>query len=258
MSEAKDFDREFVRERLAAAEERLALARAQQAQATADEGAAQGLFYSVFEDALMAAGWARSLGEGEARPRELLAQAARAAAELYALRGTLTARVTYLPEDEEETFIDYSATNPWTRVRAIYAALAAGEFEAAEQLARIPLEYDQSDQVEVTPLLAEFGELLSQVVGGDEKADAAGARKLIAEWRKKRAPEKTFWLTQAEAVEQLLRGDADETRAALERLAEIIADSYAGQKSRNAPERFLLLPVLGLRALARRRGVDVS
>jgi hypothetical protein len=254
MTEQSDFDRDLVGRNLSAARRRVEQG-LQELAKDSNGDQLQGVYYGIFDDALGAAGGAKALDEPQADIQELLAVAARAALELYRLRGTLEGRVTHLPENEDETFIDYSATNPLTFVQGLYASLASGETEVLDRLATVPRHFNQSDQVEVSPVLVQYSLALSQVVKGETQSAEGKLKKLISERGRSKDPEIRYWIAQAVSLERIVQGNTPEFHLALERLAEIIEDTYAGPIKRNDPDRFLALPVRGLSALAQRLGL---
>jgi hypothetical protein len=204
-----------------------------------------GLAYAAFDDALRAAGLARGLGEPEEEIRPLLAAAAHAAVPVLRDNAGSASR-------EEAEPVDRSAANPWTLVRALYAAAVSGAEDAARALAAVPVADLRSEQVEASPALEAYAAALQRATAGDSPRGADG--ELDALMRASgggRDEGDRFWARQAEALARIRAGDADGFRTALDRVREAFAAEYAGTDPNDA-ERLLELPLLGLEALARR------
>jgi Immunity protein 49 len=260
VSEKADFDVGLAVERLATVRERLKRRQGAPAPGPADDPRAQGRHFRVFRDALTAAGLARALGEPEAEVLELLATAARAALELFRTAGTLVTRRTRLGADAregvEELFVDRSLTNPLRHAQAIYAALASGLSDELEALSSFDPDDYKTEQVEVAPALDAYIRALRLAAGGNSTDSArAGLKRLLQERGGGEDEDERHWLAQAAALERLLEGDAEGTRAALARLAGALESYYEDPSRRDSADRFLKLPVVGLAALARRRGL---
>jgi hypothetical protein len=196
---------------------------------------AQVVAYSAFGDALDAAGLARALGD-EQRMRDRLADAANAGVRVFELVGTHRSSVTTLEEGVEETFVDTSATNPWTLLRALYAALAADEGQAVERLAAIDPAGLPGDQVIVSPQVLDVAQALRDVVRGDAPAAAVC--------------NDAYWDVQLDVLGRLASGDRDGLADALERVGQVSDGYWRSAGEGDMPEALLRLPELGLRALA--------
>ena len=184
--------------------------------------------YQAFGDALEAAGQAGSEDEVRARLRD----GARAGLKVFETSGTLESTIADLETGEEETFVDTSAANPWTYVRALYAALAAGDEATLEGLAAMDPENLRSEQVVVAPALEEVAGALRARLRGEDvpapdgRAEDEGDR---------------YWRAQLAVI----AGDEDALAA-----VEAAERDYFGAGSAEAA---LQLPARGLRALAARR-----
>jgi hypothetical protein len=115
--------------------------------------------YAAFGSALEAAGAACLADAGEEAVREELRAAARAGLAVFELAGTIESSVTDLESGDEERFVDTSAANQWTYVRALYAALADRDaFERAlEAVAEAEREYYGKGSPEAALLLPARG-----------------------------------------------------------------------------------------------------
>lgn len=206
---------------------------------------AQVVAYSTFGDMLAAAGLSRAL-EDEQRMRQHLAQAAQTAVEIFELTASATSSITTLPDGEEEEFVDTSATNPYTLVQGLYAALASNEEAAAKALAdRDPRDL-LSDQVAVSePLLAVASAVVATIGGGQTPPSSAGA--LDDE-----QPEDRYWTTQLRVLALLAEGDRGGAEEALAAVQEASAGYWRSSGDAGSPEALLGLPELGLRALIER------
>lgn len=256
MTEELEFDRAAARDGLTEARQRIEDG---QAALAADPSAAEAhrLAQGLFDDALEAAALARGLDEPEREVRAFLAVAADAAVELFRRRGALTGRVTSVPSQEDETFVDTSLTNPWTYVRALYAALAAGQDKALDALAALPTEDYRSDQVEVAPVLERYVEALQRAAAGaDDVGDDVDG--ILAEWGKSRRAADRFWVAQAKVLDAVLDRDEDAFGTALKKLADVLERYFGNAKHRDDIELLLELPVLGLQALGRKVGLAAA
>ncbi len=207
---------------------------------------AQAVAYMDFGDALEAAGFARALGDDDAM-RTHLARAARMGAAVFELAGTLEASITAVPSGEEMTFVDTSAANPWTYVRAVYAAAASDEDAAADTLAALDPERLESDQVTVSAPVALVAHTLrarlrDEGEAVDVPADHDGAGDGL-------------WLAQLRALDAIAEKDGNRFAAEIERVVDAEQQSARRRGEASDPETLLHLPELGLRALAARAGV---
>ncbi|HEY0078532.1 MAG TPA: Imm49 family immunity protein [Pyrinomonadaceae bacterium] len=254
MAEHSDFDIELIRENLSATRERLRRKQLAPAPDPAQDPRAQAKHYRTYRDALIAAGLASALGEPEEEIKELLATAARAALQVFRLRGTLAGHITHLAEEKEgreEVFVDESLTNPLHHTQAIYAALAARLQEELQALSSINPDKYQTDQVEVSPVLDRYNRILVRVLGSKSPASIQDElQQLISQHRHTPDPHDQYWLAQAAVLQSILQSDPHATQTTLAHLKETLANYYAGPHHRNSPERFLQLPLRALNALA--------
>jgi hypothetical protein len=208
--------------------------------------------YFAHRDALEAAAQAAAANDAWAVSRYLSA-AASAAARTLQLTGTVVAERESLEGDRPEVFMDTSASNPWTLVVGVYAALAAGDDAVLQDLYELRRFAFGSPQVAASPVAENFAQaLVAAAVGRDEE----GADHLRS--ARESAPSKPhgepFWLAQVDAVESVLSRRAEEFRQALSRVAKEVQAFEASTGGPPTPEGRLELPVLGLEALARLHG----
>jgi hypothetical protein len=198
--------------------------------------------YFAFGDALRAAGLARALGD-ESRMRAHLARAAQVAVQVFELTGTAVSSVTTLPGGDEETFVDTSATNPSTLIRALYAALASGDEGAIEALAGIDPEALPDEQVKVSDRLLGVASALTRVARGERDVGPAAAR----------VPDDgSYWAAQLDALKRIAAGDGD-VEPAIAAVAAAEPGHWRASGDEDSPEALLGLAELSLRALAARR-----
>jgi hypothetical protein len=236
------------REALEKADELLQLA---QQQLEKDPGS-QVAAYTAFGLALEAAGHARALGDERALRKRLRA-AAEAGLAVLRLAGTAESTVVELPEGEETTFTDTSAANPWTYLRALYAAAAAEDEETLETLSRVEPERLQSDQVEASPAMVTVASAARRLAA--RSFDAAGKRRVeaaIAEYVGSQRAADRYWVAQLSAVNRIVDGDEDGLRTALKQVADTEHEWWHDAGRSDAPEALIGLPALGLQALADR------
>jgi len=192
--------------------------------------------YVAFGSALEAAGAAGLSGAGEEAVREQLRAGARAGLAVFELAGTIESSVT----GDEEHFVDTSAANQWTYVRALYAALAASDDETVARLIALRPSQLRSDRMEVSPALEAVAAAL-RVAFGAEAGDDVRTVALDAAEQGDRD-----WMLQLAALSAL----AD--RGAFARALEPVAEAEREHYGEGSPEAALLLPVRGLRAVADR------
>jgi hypothetical protein len=196
--------------------------------------------YAAFGSALEAAGAACLADAGEEAGREELRAAARAGLAVFELAGTVESSVTQLESGDEERFVDTSAANQWTYVRALYAALAADDDETVARLVALNPSQLRSDQMEVSPALDAVAGALRVAFGAEPGEDVKTVAFDAAEQGDR------YWMLQLAALGAL--GDRD----AFERALEPVADAEREYYGKGSPEGALLLPVRGLRAVAER------
>jgi hypothetical protein len=188
--------------------------------------------YALFEESLRVAGLAAALADEE-RLQNALENAAAAAAQTFALRGTL-------PALRQDLDADLSTTNPWTWLQGVYAALASGRADAEEELVVLPPEALSSEQATASPGLEGLAAALRAALAGDE----AAARRAL-----ERVPaDEPYYAAQAAALAAILDGREPDLGA----VAAASDEAWSAPGLRDEPERHLRLPALGLRALADR------
>ena len=193
--------------------------------------------YAAFSSALEAAGATRLADAAEEAAREELHQAARAGLAVFELAGTIESTVT----DDAEQLVDTSAANQWTYVRALYAALAAGDDVTVARLIALDPSQLRSDQMEVSPALDAVAGALRVAFGAEPGEDVKTVGFGAAEQGDR------YWMLQLAALGTLADRDA------FERALEAVADAERESYGEASPEAALLLPVRGLRALAASR-----
>jgi hypothetical protein len=193
--------------------------------------------YAAFGSALEAAGAACLADAGDEAVREQLRAAARAGLAVFELAGTIESSVT----DDEERFVDTSAANQWTYVRALYAALAAGDDATVARLIALDPSQLRSDQMEVSPALDAVAGALRVAFGAEAGEDVKTVGFGAAEQGDR------YWMLQLAALGTL----AD--REAFERSLQAVADAERETFGEGSAEAALLLAARGLRALAASR-----
>lgn len=196
--------------------------------------------YAAFGSALEAAGAACLADAGEETMREKLRAAARAGLAVFELAGTIESSVTDLESGEEERFVDTSAANQWTYVRALYAALAAGDDATVARLIALDPSQLRSEQMEVSPALDAVAGALRVAFGAEPGEDVKTVAFDAAEQVDR------YWMLQLAALGAL--GDRD----GFERSLVAVAAAEREYHGEGSPEAALLLPVRGLRAVAER------
>ena len=180
---------------------------------------------STFESALEAAGWVCALDGPHEQVDRFLSVAARAGLRLLEAGSLAT--------DE---------ANPWSYVRALYAAVVAGEDEASQKIAAIPEPAWTTPAVHVSKECLEVVRALSILLRGDEisvrASDGVG-----------------FWPCQMRALLAIQAADREALECELDLLCDAIHEEYGGVDREYDADGYLALPVLGLAALGVARGL---
>jgi hypothetical protein len=186
--------------------------------------------YAQYQDALAAAGLARSLGEKEAYVRQLLLSASNSAM-----------GVVPMPEGED----DDSAANAQTLINALYASLASQHMEGIHRFAKLrPSAYD-SKKAPSSALAKATAVALQVAARGNREETTKLCRDAL---ELPNAPDKDFYGPQLEA----LRAWAAHEPLPLDAVK--TANRAAEERQGHAEMVYLELPVLGLRALELLKG----
>lgn len=198
-----------------------------------EEKLVQTVYYGLFEDSLDAAGYKAYLHEPDDVIKEHLRAAARAAIVLFQYQGKTTTHYYELPEFDEQSFVDYSVTNPSVYVRAIYAAAIAGEKEILKGLISIPPDKLLQGQGVVTDDLLNLLLYIPAITGQQAPFTPY--------------PKETFWSIQQNALKAVL--ETPDPSAALSKLEKALTEYYSQGQYDLKAEKFYLLPVHGLAAV---------
>jgi len=183
--------------------------------------------YAQFQDALSAAGLARSLGEKDAYVRQLLLSASNSAM-----------GVVPKPEGEGDT----SASTAPTLINALYAALASQHMDGIHRFAGLrPAAYD-STLSRGSPFVKTTALTLQAAARGDRKETAKRSREALA-LPAANPSEKSLYTPQLEALAAWSTGTPMPLDA-------VQSATRTSEETQGHPDLASLeLPVLGLRAL---------
>ncbi|MCP4341397.1 MAG: hypothetical protein GY799_21580 [Desulfobulbaceae bacterium] len=223
-----------------------------------DEINFQEYYYTIFENALVAAGIACLLKKNGEKIKTLLSTVTTAVVEVCRRKGTAVSRITHLPEEQEEIFTDDSLTNPWTVVQGVYAALISGSISAADEIISFDYGLDEVEHLIVSPLVEKYVSALKQVVKLASKEAAREIEELLSRWGKSSDTGERFWTYQAMVLRQINKQDEAVFWQTLDELATALEAYYVEEGLQDDPECALALPVRGLKALALHQGVISS
>jgi len=218
-------------------------------------GQQQTRYYGLFEDSLEAAGLAKALSKPESEIRDYLKIAANAAVGIFEWQYTTIGKVGYLPNYDEEVFIDNTAANPWVYVRAVYAALAAELHRVLKTLANYDAVEQEYEHMTISPLLREYSQILRKVILRETENLNLRLQQLVTNWSTDESTGSQFWLVQAKVLLAVIEGNGPGFVEIVGELSSTISSYYAAPEHQNDPDRFLQLPVLGLNALGKLWGI---
>jgi len=214
-----------------------------------DQGQTALLQSSIFDSSLEGAGYARRASKRTDVVRELVSDAADAAVQMFRLRGTIESTTTEFPSGDVTTVDDTSLTSQWTLVQALYAALAGGNKEALEELAKLSPDKYHSDQVKVSEPVELFSSALKDAIAGQTARAKSCLVVLIDKYGSSKELDNRYWVAQAKVLLALIERDQTGVDQAFKELQTAFAKYYGGPEDRDNPEGFLELPILGLEAL---------
>lgn len=197
-----------------------------------DEDDIQSIYFGLFEDSIDSVGYMSFFKEPEEKIKKYLKIAAHSAIVLFQYQGKTTASYIELPELTTRTFIDYSVTNPWVYVRAIYAAAITHEINIIKGLLNIPTDILLKGQESIPNDLMNFLQYIPAIIHKPS---------LFAD-----SSQKTFWSIQTNTLKSILEDSNINSQKEIENLKNGLLEYYSQPKYLLKPERFYLLPLNGI------------
>lgn len=192
----------------------------------------QFLYYGLFEDSISIAGYLSFFGENQEKIFEYLKIAAQSSIILFKYQGKATVSHINLSDFEEDKIVDYSMTNPYVYIRAIYVAAIVEEIDILKYLLSIQIKILLKGQEPIPSDLMNFLKYIPSII---QKPS------IFISYSKK-----TFWSLQTKVLKIIIEESEEAFEEAINDLSLFLSQYYNNEKYLHDPERFYLMPLHGL------------